>query len=202
IKQDLYKGLGIDGFIKSIKYVNQEKFTVKLRDFIYEELRLKSAMADDMETTKKIISSRGDWVVRCEGKDWSSLLHYFHHYNYDQSILICHIATELCYNIEQLPTRVNDENEHREFARLLSGYMMYLHIKKPNMILVTTSISQIQFRDACATANNIIQSEKNQKEDTADANRCRVQFQIADSGADAVKIDELDEPDTKSGKTR
>ncbi|PWA34466.1 hypothetical protein CTI12_AA618890 [Artemisia annua] len=173
--QVLYKKLGLDWFYDNFKYVKTKKCTTELRNFIYEELRWKSTMADDMETAKEIISSRGDWVLRCECDEWSEILYYFNQDNYDQSILIWHIATELCCN-STLNDKNIDKNEHREFARLLSGYMMYLHIMQPSMISATTSISQLRFRDTCETIKYIIQSQETKilQEDRSDYDRGKI----------------------------
>ncbi|XP_071718341.1 uncharacterized protein [Rutidosis leptorrhynchoides] len=152
--QFVYDKLGISWFLDGIFYVKDEKFTVMLRDFIFDELKSKSELADDLETAKEISSARGDWALRVE-EGWSSLLKYVNDVDFDQSLILWHIATELCYNSELNGDRYkkNDsKNDNREMAKLLSDYMLYLLIMQPSMMSAVAGIGQIRFRDTCAEA--------------------------------------------------
>ncbi|KVI00998.1 protein of unknown function DUF4220 [Cynara cardunculus var. scolymus] len=166
LQQLVYEKLGISGFLDSIKYVKPRKFTIDVRDFIFEELKLKSELADDLETAKEISSARGDWVLRVED-GWSSLLRYVIDVDYDQSLLLWHIATELCYNDElHRGISITTANQkHRENAKLLSDYMFYLLIMQPNMMSAIAGIGQIRFRDTCAEAKNLFESVKRREEE-------------------------------------
>ncbi|XP_076952201.1 uncharacterized protein LOC143625861 [Bidens hawaiensis] len=95
--QKVFDKLGVIGFVDSIVYVNTQPFckdSTDLRDFIFKELKSKSELADDLETSKEISSARGDWVLRVE-EGWSGLLKYIGGVDYDQSIIQWHIATEI-----------------------------------------------------------------------------------------------------------
>lgn len=156
-RQFVFDNLGLSGFLDGIKYVKPEEFTEKLRDFIFEELKSKSDLGDDLETAKEISSARGDWVLRVE-EGWGSLLQYVQDVDYDQSLLLWHIATELCYNKE-----LNDglkSTDQREIAKLLSDYMLYLLIMQPSMMSAIAGIGQIRFRDTCAEAKRFFESGK------------------------------------------
>ena len=75
--------------------------------FIFEELLKKSRDADDLEEAKRIISARGEWVLEnCDFIDCSELMPYVKDVAYDESLLLWHIATELCYNTDE------DEQSH------------------------------------------------------------------------------------------
>ncbi|KAI3697619.1 hypothetical protein L6452_30714 [Arctium lappa] len=166
LQQFVYDNLGISGFLDGIKYVKPRKFTTDVRDFIFEELKLKSELADDLETAKEISAARGDWVLRVED-GWSSLLRYVIDVDYDQSLLLWHIATELCYNNElHSNTPIADTNlKHRENAKLLSDYMFYLLIMQPSMMSAVAGIGQIRFRDTCAEAKRFFESVKGRDEE-------------------------------------
>lgn len=105
-----------------IKYVKTEQFTKELRDFIFDELKAKSLIVNDLETAKAICSAKGDWVLRAE-EGCDIILNYVLDTDYDEILILWHIATELSYN-----TSIGNEKNKRfrKISRLLSDYMMYL----------------------------------------------------------------------------
>lgn len=151
---EVYDYLGIKEFLDEQAHVSTKEFTGKLRAFIFDELRTKSEVASDSETAKDMCSSRGDWVLR--DNNCNDLLPWTIHKEFDESLILWHIATEICYNTEE---RTNNESEKdkqdREFAKLLSDYMMYLLVMQPTMMLAVAGIGQIRYRDTCAEAKRI-----------------------------------------------
>ncbi|PQP95236.1 uncharacterized protein Pyn_20565 [Prunus yedoensis var. nudiflora] len=157
---------GLKDHRDKIKYRSSKPLTAELWNFIFEELKGKSLLADDPETAKKIGSARGDWVL--EDRDWvvqdsnlvdqdgdkvkhkviTKLLSYVIDVEYDQSILLWHIATDLCYETNNV---VGDDS-HRGFSKTLSDYMLYLLVMQPTMMSSVAGIGQTRFRDTCAEA--------------------------------------------------
>lgn len=136
-------------------------FTEDLRNFIFNELKTKSELADDLETTQDICSSRGDWVLLRQG--YWALLPYIIDVAYDDSLLLWHIATEFCYYNIELDIKEEDNvdvNQHRDFSKLLSDYMLYLLIMQTQMMSAVTGIANVRFRDTCASAKKILGDEK------------------------------------------
>ncbi|KAK2965073.1 hypothetical protein RJ639_029469 [Escallonia herrerae] len=152
--------LGLSSFLDEASYVGRMPFTEKLRNFIFEELHTKSEMADDLETAKEISSAKGDWVLRVES--CSNLLPYIVDVDYDESILLWHIATELCYSdeLDNLTYKHKDKNMYRDFSKLLSEYMLYLLVMQPTMMSAVAGIGQIRFRDTCAEAKKFFRGVK------------------------------------------
>ncbi|KAH7857477.1 hypothetical protein Vadar_013161 [Vaccinium darrowii] len=144
----LIGNLGLTNILDSRKYVTTKRFDNVLRDFIYDELRIKSIKAVGVETAKELCSAKGDWVLeREDGCD--NLLPYTRHGDYDKILLLWHIATELCYNTE----KGNSENKKFfEISKVLSDYMLYLLIMEPSMMFAVAGTAQIRFKDTCAEA--------------------------------------------------
>ncbi|XP_071688840.1 uncharacterized protein [Rutidosis leptorrhynchoides] len=159
--QSVYDKLGISLFLDGIFNVKSEKFTSKLGDFIFEELKSKSEIAESLETATIISSAQGDWVLEKED-GWSSLLEYFEDIDYDQRLILWHITTELCYNYElndefKRIDSVNANKDKREIAKLLSDYMMYLLIMQPSMMSAIAGSGEIWFRHTCDEARRIFE---------------------------------------------
>ncbi|PQQ21595.1 uncharacterized protein Pyn_15038 [Prunus yedoensis var. nudiflora] len=100
-------------------------------------------------TAKRICSARGDWVL--QDSDWNSTEHstlqsYIVEEDYDQSILLWHIATEFCYNMQP------SNGDGCKFSTALSDYMLYFLVMQPTLTSSVAGIGQIRFRDTCAEA--------------------------------------------------
>ncbi|KAI3740792.1 hypothetical protein L2E82_31266 [Cichorium intybus] len=157
-----YLGLNDSLILDEMNYAKPEKCTEELKNFIFEELKSKSELADDLETAKEISSARGDWVLRVED-GWVDLLKHVVDVDYDQSLILWHVATELCYNKELEKASKKVINVRRDIAKLLSDYMLYLLIMQPNMMSAVAGIGQIRFRDTCAEAKRLFTSGKSRE---------------------------------------
>ncbi|XP_010441723.1 PREDICTED: uncharacterized protein LOC104724861 [Camelina sativa] len=77
--------------------------------------------------------------------------------DYDQSILMWHIATELLYKTE----KATSENEcNREFSKILSDYMMYLLFVQPAMLSTVAGIDKTSFMEAVAEVKKSGEAKK------------------------------------------
>ncbi|CAL9015316.1 unnamed protein product [Prunus brigantina] len=141
--------LGLKDLRDKMKYRHSTPLTEVLWEFIFKELQSKSMLADDPETAKRICSARGDWVLQdsdWNGTEHSTLLRYIVEVDYDQSILLWHIATEFCYNMER------SDGDGCKISKALSDYMLYLLVMQPTLTSSVAGIGQIRFQDTCAEA--------------------------------------------------
>ncbi|KAL4602399.1 hypothetical protein ACB092_10G050700 [Castanea dentata] len=147
--------LGARELVIERRYVSSQRLPRKLWNFIFDELNRKSADAEDTETTKRICSARGAYVIQ-EGQ-WEGEVaevyqkiteEYIENVTFEESLLLWHVATELCFQNEN--TKVT--NEGCSLSKLLSDYMIYLLVMRPTMMSAVAGIGQIRFRDTCAEA--------------------------------------------------
>ncbi|GMJ06017.1 hypothetical protein like AT5G45530 [Hibiscus trionum] len=150
--------------VDELLYVSREPFTRDLWEFIFLELKKKSEFADTPETAKRISSARGDWALTDSNRDRTKILKYVSDVPYDESILLWHIATDLCYYDDEVHTDVNkmeaDIFTRRQFSKILSDYMLYLLVFQPTMMSAVAGIAKIRFRDTCAEAKRFFKGRK------------------------------------------
>ncbi|KAA8515413.1 hypothetical protein F0562_018976 [Nyssa sinensis] len=159
-KEKLYGYVGIDDFLDGIIYVNSESFTPQLRDFIFRELKEKAKMGEDLEAAKQICSGRGDWTLQING--WRDLLPWIIDIDYDEILLLWHIATELCYctDEDKAASEAKDPegkaDENKQFCKILSDYMLYLLMRQTEMMsAVAGDRSKSVLFEACRLANKL-----------------------------------------------
>ncbi|KAL0827139.1 hypothetical protein Bca101_050816 [Brassica carinata] len=147
---------GIQAQFEEIIYTSSDRVTLDLWEHIFGEVLNKSRFADDSESTMRVSSARGDWSQRdIQGEDRETqkkrerLLRYVMEMDYDQSLLVWHIATELLYQSEPA---TEESHSDREFSKILSDYMMYLMMMQPTLMSAVVGIGKIRFRDTCEEA--------------------------------------------------
>ena len=91
-----------------------KKLPRRLWETIFDELLEKSKdAADDAETTKRICSARGAYAIQ-EGyleRDYHTITgDYIDNLAYDESLLLWHVATELCFQGDPNKAAHNEEN--------------------------------------------------------------------------------------------
>uniref|UniRef100_A0A0D9WTV1 DUF4220 domain-containing protein n=1 Tax=Leersia perrieri TaxID=77586 RepID=A0A0D9WTV1_9ORYZ len=103
---------------------------------------------------KALIGCRGDRVMKSEGIDglrWS-----LEDREFDESLLIWHIATDLRFREEQPAVSVTAETrKHMEIARELSNYLYYIMVVHPLMLSSSTTMAIKRCRDTCAEARRL-----------------------------------------------
>nr|XP_027118700.1 uncharacterized protein LOC113735938 [Coffea arabica] len=152
--------VGIKDVLDEMYYKEDVVIPEDLKDFIFIEFKVKATKAKTTNVAKEIYSARGDLA----------LLDYTNHYpypiisssvgdevEYDESLLLWHIATELCYC-----TTPDDGNSNRNYCKLISDYMLYLLVMRPNLMSAVSGIGQIRFRDTCEEAKKFFSRWKSE----------------------------------------
>ncbi|GKV52413.1 hypothetical protein SLEP1_g58997 [Rubroshorea leprosula] len=175
LQLSLKEKYSIISIIEEFRYKNYEKFTEEYRKLIFKHVKEKfdelekkvrqegsSRSAFDTAITE-ICSQRGKDIIEKYQKmkrevvlDWS-ILEWSVSVEFDQSIIIWHMATEICYYSQELYGEVEAS---REFSLHMSRYMFYLLTICPFMLPVgigfmrfrDTSTKDMEFRDTLAEA--------------------------------------------------
>jgi hypothetical protein len=126
-----------------------------LVEFIFDQLRMKSRTANDLRAAMDACSQRGDWALLQTSRaiyfelKWSIV-----EYQYAESLLLWHLATELCY-LQESEIESKAEADSRKICKLLSDYMFYLIVMKPVLMTPVLGNWQIVLQDTCAEAQRI-----------------------------------------------
>ncbi|KAF5468217.1 hypothetical protein F2P56_012389 [Juglans regia] len=161
LKYPVIDCLGAKDFLDEWRYASKNYFTKNLWEFIFVELREKSIKADTVENIKTISSARSAYVLEeykmKHGGDQVVLFEtlkkdYIENVTYDESLLLWHIATEICYQGSQVDHDSKAVDHYKFISKLVSDYMLYLLLMKPTMMSAVAGIGQIRYRDTCAEA--------------------------------------------------
>ncbi|KAF7129113.1 hypothetical protein RHSIM_Rhsim10G0143000 [Rhododendron simsii] len=92
------------------------------------------------------------WWKRSDDLEWSVKMEF------EQSILVWHLATEVCYRRDYRipPDPSSSESYFHDRGKCLSRYMLYLLIEHPNMLPI--GIGQIKFRDLYSDLGKFIEA--------------------------------------------
>ncbi|KAK3120600.1 hypothetical protein QOZ80_9AG0690750 [Eleusine coracana subsp. coracana] len=144
----------------SWRYTNKIAVSEQLKGLLFDQLKSK---AISTKSYRKLGEHRGQWALQRKGLyqklGWSVDCEF------DESILLWHIATDLCfYNARDPPSLA-------EMSREISNYMLFLLVMRPFMM--TASIGQIRFGDTCAEAKNFFRRDDEIKHEEDCAGRLR-----------------------------
>ncbi|KAL8090823.1 uncharacterized protein LOC141696789 [Apium graveolens] len=150
-REKFYSDFGLISFVNWIWYVKPQPLTDHMTGFIFNELKIKSEVAESLDIAKQICLSKGEWVLH-KNESLGNFVPFVEKYNYDDILLLWHIATELCYNDSQ--DLVTNEDQ-RETAKQLSDYMLYLMVMKPDTMSAVSGIGQVKFRNICTEVSKL-----------------------------------------------
>ncbi|CAN6573639.1 unnamed protein product [Malus baccata var. baccata] len=152
----------IDQLLGYYRYKDSNDVSEELKTLIFEQLKEKSTKASNSDAYKKLCARRGDQVLEkagCLAKlGWS-----INGVEFDQSILLWHIATDLCYHSDM--NRNLDPGSNPNCKAIMCPFML------PN------GIGQIRFRDTCAEAEEFFKNKNLLKSDAKRA--CTKLFNVS-----------------------
>ena len=156
--------LGLKGHWDSWLYIWHIDVSSELKISVFRELKDKALSIVDTESYRKFSNHRGQWALQCKG--YYKELGWSVEAEFDESILLWHIATDLCFYSDDS----NDDaklTEYVSISRAVSNYMLFLLVARPFML--TAGIGQIRFGDTCAEAKNFLGREATRPDERAAA---------------------------------
>ncbi|EOY25670.1 Uncharacterized protein TCM_027053 [Theobroma cacao] len=114
-----------------------------LKCLIFDQLGNRLQKPEDLsnaELCKKVLNYRGECVL--DELKWSTT-----EVEFDESILLWHIATQLCYHDDNRTQGFSSLNACSKISRCLSEYMLYLVVMCPNML--PKGFGYIRYKKAC-----------------------------------------------------
>ncbi|KAL3752782.1 hypothetical protein ACJRO7_000215 [Eucalyptus globulus] len=140
--QTIERFCGKRSMIADAKYVLKNPFLKKLWIIIFNKVKEGSRKLDDPETVRQIVKSSGNLFF--PHKSWTrnldEVLENITKANFHIHVIRLHIATEIWYNIEISIGR----NDEREFSKILSDYMLYILLNRPNVMSTVVAVDIAQ----------------------------------------------------------
>ncbi|KAF8389223.1 hypothetical protein HHK36_025916 [Tetracentron sinense] len=149
----------------------RENVSTELKDLIFQQLIEKAKELKEKGeniVVRKQLCTRRDALIQ-ENENFREFIAT----EFDQIILLWHIATDLCYYSNTDPPSSPKTSPKCEMTMLVSEYMLYLLVMSPFML--PNGIGQIRFRDTCAEAMNFFK----ERTSITDRNKaCRTLHQV------------------------
>ncbi|BBG93630.1 Protein of unknown function D [Prunus dulcis] len=134
----------LDEKLEMFLYFTREPISNELKELIFHHFLQKSQTKGKLT---ELCAGRGDLVL--DQFKFPDFMTWTTEVEFDQSILLWHIATDLCHHSDATKTSAT-EYLHREVSMQIADYMMYLLVMCPFMLPI--GIGLIRFQDTCAEA--------------------------------------------------
>uniref|UniRef100_A0A803QWU0 DUF4220 domain-containing protein n=1 Tax=Cannabis sativa TaxID=3483 RepID=A0A803QWU0_CANSA len=138
--------------LKIMRFSSSYKVTEDLQEFIFKNLKEKSKKANTFkEATEACIERGGLALKQSIGQDFASYIKLkwsISEFQYTESILLWHIATELCNE----DAKISNNDNYKSKSKILSEYMFYLLIVQNTIFSPVLGDWHLVFQDTCAEA--------------------------------------------------
>ncbi|XP_031272091.1 uncharacterized protein LOC116130496 [Pistacia vera] len=148
------KLIGVKETIEKYQYLTWDDVEIDLRESIFRQLVEKAKRIEgdlfNIKLCKELLAQRGDNVLHIYGLDalnWSTI-----EVEFDHSLLLWHIATDLCYydDYQKRGFIIKEVSQLCSTSKCVSDYMLYLLVVCP--IMLPKGIGEIRYRETCAEA--------------------------------------------------
>ncbi|KNA16327.1 hypothetical protein SOVF_090110 [Spinacia oleracea] len=139
-------------------YVENQKADEQLVEYVIEEIQKRANISTNIEVAKEICSSRGNLVLHEDDIFASECLSSWTiDVDYDDSVLIWHLATDICYWTSTTTENENDATvKYRSVSKALSDYMSYLLLRQQTLLSSVVGMSDSRFEDTCKEVNKFM----------------------------------------------
>ncbi|XP_031269977.1 uncharacterized protein LOC116128404 [Pistacia vera] len=179
--------------LKNHLYLSWENVNVDLQKMIFKELSEKIGNYElqdhfcDTHLLKKILGQRGDYVLEERYK----LVDFYwcvEEVDFDHSLLLWHIATDLCYydDFDKHEVANNDLYQNSKIGKCLSDYMLYILVVCPSMM--PKGNGELRFRETCVMVRRFIESSKTRSTSVERVEDCKF---LLRNNIDNLKSDDM-----------
>ena len=152
----LQRALCISDSMETSRYKEFCEIPTRMKELIFEQLQKRAPISEaSSNTARSGLGTQWGKMVLQENDCLDELGWSIVDVQFDQSILLWHIATDLCYYSEAVenyentsPPRPDEAWYSKNNSKLLSDYMLYLLVMRPSML--PDGIGQIRFQDTRA----------------------------------------------------
>ncbi|PON49269.1 hypothetical protein PanWU01x14_231440 [Parasponia andersonii] len=149
-----FRSRGTIDKIKIALFSSSEKVTEEVKELVFNELKRKSENVKNAQDVLTVSVQKGHSAL--SSPSYSKLQWSVKMFEYSETVLLWHLATELCYHKEKdklstKPTRV---------CKLLSDYMFYLLLMQPSLLSPVLGNWNVVLQDTCAEANRFFHKHK------------------------------------------
>ncbi|RCU61440.1 hypothetical protein SETIT_J002200v2 [Setaria italica] len=142
------KDMRLEEYIKKALNINDDG---RLKEQVEEALKNKDGRLDE-QTIKEVLKNYN------KAKKFKLILDSVTESDFDESLLLWHVATDLCRLKDNQGPAVERTARMQAIGEILSEYMLYLLIKQPEMLSATAGIGRFRYRDTCAEAQRFFAS--------------------------------------------
>ncbi|KAH7852798.1 hypothetical protein Vadar_029317 [Vaccinium darrowii] len=130
------------------RYKTRAKVAIELKKKIVASIKTRSASIYSSQGLNEALSSKGAYTLQTRELESSMGWSVAHVVELDHSILLWHIATDLCYYSDPSPSG------NAKIGKSLSDHMLYLLVLCPFML--PKGIGEIRYRDTCEEVKRVI----------------------------------------------
>ncbi|XP_043694609.1 uncharacterized protein LOC122645364 [Telopea speciosissima] len=158
--------LGLKEMWDEFNYIKYKTVSEELKHLIFKNLKDKSENIKEQD--KRLNTRQGQWALKLPAED-CSLLQWSLDAEFDESLVMWHLATDICYklqeNINSAKQDPEDENK-RMFSdqclasRDISRYLLYLLLSRPSTMSSIAGLAVIRHGDTCEEAKKFFEEER------------------------------------------
>ncbi|XP_065867385.1 uncharacterized protein [Euphorbia lathyris] len=157
--------------LQSRQYTSSQKDLTHLKMFIFEDLKKKSSQATDFTERKRLCSQKGeqvltewmqfelDYIGDTPGPSYAARIHKSMEAEFDESVLVWHIATDLCYHSDLYKNPNIVESGECKASKTLSDYLLYILLECHPMLPYCIG-SKMRYRDTHREATKFFNEQR------------------------------------------
>ncbi|KAK1578577.1 hypothetical protein Q3G72_031390 [Acer saccharum] len=154
-------------WLEIYRYLTRVNVNADLQELIFNQLKKKGDILKDTNVSyvvlrNEFLAHRGDNALKIQQHLGDRFHWSITEVDFDQSLLIWHIATDVCYLLD-LDHVYGDENKLHlkcKISKYLSDYMLYLLVFCPSM-LPKGPIGERRYKETCTEAMEFFEKRRN-----------------------------------------